>query len=104
MINEELTTTLDQILKNQESIKTLLHSREKPFLSITEAAAYLNMPKGTIYHFTSKGILPYHKLNNRRVYFCIEDLNDFILNRDTRISSKAEIEQKSIDKIVNKTV
>jgi len=49
-------------------------------LNIKEASEYLQIPKATLYGYTCKGVLPYYKPQERRVYFKVEDLNNFILN------------------------
>jgi len=65
---------------------------EKKFLSSTEAALYLNIALPTLYSYTSRRIIPFYK-SRRRIYFKIEDVDNFILNN--RIKSTAEIEQEA---------
>lgn len=97
MFSDELTEILDKIFKNQEKLESLLKTRERPFISLKEAASYLSLPTGTVYNYTHRGILPHYKLNKRRLYFNIQDLDNFILNRENRVRSQEEIEQEAID-------
>jgi len=83
---------LNQIHLKLDKISAALTNREKPFLNIDEACQYTGIPKPTLYGFTSKGIIPFHKLNGRRVYFEIKDLDNFILKN--RIKSNAEIKNE----------
>jgi len=64
----------------------------KPFLSIYEAALYTKLPKSTLYFYTAKNRIPHYKLNGRRLYFKIEDLDRFILNPDNKIGKTEQSE------------
>ena len=77
-----------------------IHHKSKPFLTIDEASQYTGIPKQTIYQFTSKGRIPFHKLNGRRLFFSVEDLNEFILNKKNRNKSNLEIESEAITQLV----
>ncbi len=92
----------EKILSKLIRIEKALSQKEKPFLNIVEASEYLKLPKATLYSYTSRGIIPYHKLNDRRVYFSIEDLNEFILNKKNRYKSNSEIEAEAATRVVTR--
>ena len=89
-----------QVLAQFELIKKAVIEREKPFLSIDEAAEYLGISKNTLYGYTHQNVLPFYKLQGRRVYFKVDDLNDFILNDKNRRKSAKEIEQAAATRLV----
>ena len=65
----------------------MLIEKKKPFLSIDEASQYLGISKNTLYSYTSKGILPFYKMQRRKIYFRIEDIDEFVLNEKNRMKS-----------------
>ena len=77
----------EQILNELKDLREMLLTRTKPFLNMDEAALYLGISKNTLYGYTSRGILPFHKLQGRRVYFSVDDLNRFVLNAGNRNSN-----------------
>ncbi len=81
---------LELISEEIKSLKRILIEKEKPFLTMDEASTYMGLPKNTLYQYTSKNLLPYYK-TGKRVYFKIEELNDFILNKKNRYASRKEI-------------
>ena len=84
------TYLLQFILDKIDGLQSLLHKRKKPFLTIQEASEYLNISKNTLYGYTSKGILPFYKLRNRKVYFRISDLNRFVVSPQNRVEDYLE--------------
>jgi excisionase family DNA binding protein len=88
------------ILDELRSLKSVLVEKHKPFLNIDQASEYLGIPKNTLYGYTSKGIIPFYKPQGRRLYFCIDDLDKFVLDSKNRVSSMGEIEEKAVTKIV----
>jgi len=91
---------LKEIQKQIEELKSLIAKTSKPFLSLEEAAEYLDLAKETVYQFSSKGILPKYKLHGRRIYFKKDDLDDFILNERNRKKTKAELEAKAATELI----
>ena len=81
---------LQLILDKIDGLKDLLHKRKKPFLTIQETSEYLGVSKNTLYGYTSKGILPFYKLRNRKLYFRISDLNRFVLSPENRVEDSIE--------------
>jgi excisionase family DNA binding protein len=78
------------ILEKLDNLQELLHKRKKPFLTIQETSEYLGVSKNTLYGYTSKGILPFYKLRNRKLYFRISDLNRFVLSPENRVGDSIE--------------
>ena len=48
-----------------------------PFLTLKEAAAFINLAPSTVYKLTSKGDLPHYKRGNR-LYFDRQELINWI--------------------------
>jgi hypothetical protein len=71
-------------------------------LDIDEAKKYLSISKNSLYGYgyTSRNIIPYHKVQGRKIYFSVEDLNNFVLNKNNRYKSNEEIETEAVTKIV----
>ena len=81
-LNSKLST---EILTKMNLLLKIVLNKSKPFVNLHSACDYLNLSKHTIYSYTSRGILPFYKLQGRRIYFCVKELDDFILNRDHRV-------------------
>ncbi len=79
---------LEAINERLARIEEMIRNREKPFLSLEEAAEYTGIPKATLYGYVHERKIPYHKLNGRRLYFSVEDLNDYILNAENRTEAE----------------
>ena len=84
---------MESIFEQLESLKRIIVEKEKPFFSMEEASAYMGLPKNTLYQYTSKNLLPYYK-TGKRVYFKIDDLNQFILNEQNRYASIEELNRE----------
>jgi len=84
---------IESLFEQIESLKRIILEKEKPFLSMEEASGYLGLPKNTLYQYTSKKVLPYYKIG-KRVYFKIDDLNQFILNEQNRFASIEELNRE----------
>jgi len=92
--------TLEEILKKLSRLELATYQKEAPFLTIDQVTKYTGIPKQTIYQYTSKGRIPFYKLNDRRLYFSKTDIDNFILSRSNRHKSNAEIESEAITRIV----
>lgn len=98
--NQEIGIQLLQLLKEvikQELEITLSKSNKnsKPFMKITEAANYLGLAKKTLYNYNVKKMIAHHKIG-KTVYYDVNDLNDFVLNKKNRIKSDEELERDII--------
>ncbi len=89
------------LVNRLDKLEGLIKQKDKPFLSLDETSEYLRIPRATLYGYISKSIISYHKLNNRRVYFDIDDLNKFILNSANRYRSNSEIEAEADQRAQN---
>ena len=78
---------LNEIADKLSEIRKLLVNKEKPFLTIDEASKYLGISKNTIYGYTAKGILPFYKIQGRKIYFRIEDIDEFVLNEKNKVKN-----------------
>ena len=85
-LQTEQTDIIEQILKTIQNIERFIVKREKPFLNLDEASDYLGLSKHSIYSFTSRGVIPHYK-TGRKIYFSIDELNNWILNKDKKIWS-----------------
>ena len=66
-------------------------SPEKP-LNISEAAKYIDVAKGTMYHYTGSREIPHFK-KGKRVYFFISDLDAWL--RTQRQKTVTEIQAEA---------
>jgi excisionase family DNA binding protein len=69
----------------------MLQSKHKSFMTIEEASNYLGLKVSTLYMYVHRRVIPYYK-PRRRVYFKIQDLDNFVLNENCRNKSESEIE------------
>jgi len=81
--------------RGSKQSKINMSDEKKPFLSIDEAAEYLDLKKATLYSYTSRKIIPFRKVR-RKIYFDRNELNNFVLKKENKILSNDEIEQKAI--------
>ena len=63
----------------------------KEYLTVTEAADYLNLSPSLVYRLTSKHELPIYKPNGKTIFIRRDDLNRWIAK--TRVMSDDEIEE-----------
>jgi len=68
---------------------------EKDFFNTSEAAEYLGISIKTVYHYIHKQVIPYYKVQNRKVYFKKVDLDNFLFAPANRSSSIFEIQSKA---------
>ncbi len=101
-LSEHQLTTL--VLEKLNVLQQSLNVKDKPFLSMDEASEYLGISKNTLYGYTSKGIIPYYKPQNRKIFFKVEELNKFVLDKKNKFTSNQEIEEKAVTKIVTNKI
>lgn len=89
---DQLSEELKEIRAELVEIKKLLTGSLRPFLTFEEAAKYLGISKNTLYSYTSRKLLPFCKVNGRKIYFKKEDLDVFTLGKKNRIMSGEEID------------
>ncbi len=93
MSNEE---SFDILLSKLENIENILNQKDRPFLSFKQALEFLDVPEGTLRVWCSKSLLPYYRINNKRVFFKVDDIVQFVLSDTNRFKSRKEIEQSAI--------
>lgn len=98
--HQNISEVLERVLIEIEQTQKLIKHREKPFLTIDEASDYLVISKATLYGYTSKNIIPFYKLQDRRLYFKISDLDEWILSAKNRNRSNDEIKCNATTKIL----
>ena len=60
-------------------MNTEYKSSSKPFLSVTEAAEFLNLSKASIYRLVHMGKIKYYKPGGKVLYFSQEALEHYIM-------------------------
>jgi excisionase family DNA binding protein len=85
-----------EILTEIREVKKTLIGKGKPFLTLEEASDYLRISKNTLYGYTSQSLIPHFKVKNRRIYFKVDDLNEFVLSKKNRVSTFREIETATV--------
>lgn len=76
--------------------KTKRNTIQKSFISLDEASVYLGIKKSTLYSYTHNRIIPFYK-PRRKIYFKIEDLDNFVLNETNHCKSTTEIEAEALN-------
>lgn len=96
---EFIEIKLNKILDRVHDLSLQMVDYKKPFINLQEATKYLNVTRHTIYGWTSKNKIPYYKAG-RKIYFSIDELNNWILNKDNKIRSMDEIKSLAATKTV----
>ena len=94
-MNEIITEQLNRI-------ERAVLNREKPFMGIHEASQYIGVSVNTLYAYVSRGVIAYYKLHGRRLYFAVEDLDNFILAAKNRRTPRSELERRATAEALNK--
>lgn len=93
----EKLDVIEGLLRNQCRLEQL--DLQNQFLTVKEAAKYLNLAVPTVYSLVSKGELPYMK-RSKRLYFSREDLMSYI--RNGRQQSIIEIKGNATDCLIKR--
>lgn len=89
ILTKEISELKQLILNNQNQSEP---EQSEQFLSIQEAAQFLNLTVPTVYSKVSRGELPYMK-RGKRLYFSNTELMDYV--KAGRKVSESEIEQEA---------
>lgn len=65
----------------------------KQVLSLSEAATYCNYKKSYLYQLTSKRKIPFYKPRNGKIFFKIDELDEWLLRG--RSASEDELERSA---------
>ena len=76
---------------------------KRPFMNLDETAEYLGLAKQTIYGYVHQKKLPHLKVNGKKLYFKVEDLDNFIMKSDY-IKSDEQIDQEAKDYLLAESV
>jgi excisionase family DNA binding protein len=96
MLTKEVSELKSLLIKKQEQ-KT--NEQPEQFLTVQEAAQFLNLTVPTIYSKVSNGELPVMK-RSKRLYFSSTELMEYL--KEGRKKSNAEIEQEADAYLSNK--
>jgi len=92
-----------QIFEKLESIEKMLIEQNmlrKEVLNFNETAAYLGVSKSHLYKLTSQGKIPFHKPNNKKLYFSRQELDKWLMQN--KHYSHDEIEQEANEYLIKK--
>ncbi|MBN2789909.1 MAG: helix-turn-helix domain-containing protein [Candidatus Delongbacteria bacterium] len=67
----------------QEKHSTIEKTKKTHF-TFKETQEYLGVSKSTLYKYNMYNVIPYSKPNGRKVYYKIEDLNNYLLRNPIR--------------------
>lgn len=84
--NEAIHQKLDKLL-----------ALSKDVFTIDEAALYTGLSKQYLYKLTHRRKIPFSKPNNKIVYFCKKELNEWLLRNPQK--TRKQIEAKASDYI-----
>lgn len=86
---------LSALLAKIDSLNvTLMKVANKP-LTFEEAAKYLNVSDSFLYKATYRNLIPFYQPGGKKIYFKIEDLDNYIFRN--RVKSKKELEDETAD-------
>jgi len=92
---------MDLILKEIRELKSLILEQnmlKKEVLNFTETALYLDVSHSHLYKLTSSGKIPFHKPNNKRLYFNRRELDTWLMQN--RHNTIAETEAKASEYLI----
>lgn len=96
---EQISDILNRIFEELQVIRDGLLEREKPFMDINEVSKYLIISKSTIYSYCSIGLIPHFK-TGKKLWFSMQEIDDWILNRKNRRRTVAEIKHEAADMVI----
>ncbi|WHF51852.1 helix-turn-helix domain-containing protein [Chryseobacterium gotjawalense] len=94
---EQLPEAVTNLTKEVSALRQLLISKEQhteqpeQFLTIQQAAAFLNLSVPTMYSKVSKRELPVMK-RSKRLYFSLTELTEYLRNGKKKTSAEIEAE------------
>jgi excisionase family DNA binding protein len=82
---DEIMNIQLKILSELESLRNHLEKIEQNSLGLVgvdEAAKFLGVSKGYLYQLTSKSLVPFHKPFNKKLFFDLQELKDFLKTKE----------------------
>lgn len=98
MGKNDLDELINEALKSNGQSKETKPLEER-FLSIDEAASYLNLARQTVYGLTSKRLIPFLK-KGKKLYFIESELKNWLLSG--RKDTKEDIKRISLQQLKKK--
>ena len=86
---------LSELLAKIDSLNVTLMKVAKKPLTVEEAMKYLDVSESFIYKATYRNLIPYYQPGGKKIYFKIEDLDNWIYRN--RVKSKEELEDETAD-------
>jgi hypothetical protein len=68
----------------------------KTFMDLAEACEFLRLKPATLYSYNVNRVIPFYRIRGRKIYYRVEDLENFILNETNLVKSKQQIESEAI--------
>ena len=105
-LQPNITTILNQmILANvngcineiEENLKKKIIFENKPFLTIDDVVELTGLKKSSLYNYMNQGLLSFYKINNKKVFFKMDDISNFIFNKKNYYNSKTEMRQEALN-------
>ena len=107
MMNERpnMTTIMNQmilevvngcIFEIEAKLKNDILVKNNPILTVDDVVKITGLKRSSVYNYMNDGLISYYKLNNKKVYFKIEDINNFIFNKKNYCKAKNELKQEAL--------
>lgn len=74
-------------------------SYTKPFLTVADAADYLEIKQSTIYTYANNGKIGHYR-PGKKLYFSFKDLDEFALNENTHFKSDRQLKAEAVTRNV----
>lgn len=95
---------MDELILNEiRELKELILEQnllKKDVLNFNETAKYLDVSHSHLYKLTSGGKIPFHKPNNKKLYFSRLELDKWLMQN--KHYSQDEIEQEANEYLIKK--
>lgn len=103
---DEIMNIQLKILSELESLRNQVESIEQSshgLVDVDGAVKILKISKGYLYQLTAKSLLPFHKPFNKKIFFDVQELKEFLKSKDTKRSGEIlnyeEIDNNMLKKI-----
>ena len=95
---------MDELILNEiRKLKELILQQnllKKEVLNFEETARYLDVSHSHLYKLTSQGKIPFHKPNNKKLYFNRQELDTWLMQNKSY--SQDEVEQEANEYLIKK--
>jgi predicted DNA-binding transcriptional regulator AlpA len=103
-MKNDITTVLNQMIlaaveshvhQIKDDLKKQILVENKPFLTIDDLIELTGLQKSTIYNYMSDGLITFYKVNSKKVFFRLQDIENFIFSEKHK--SKLELKQEALN-------